>query len=98
MRLKWYHLGLCISLFLAGFLSPLVSSFPDGLEKVAQEMGFIEKEKTLFSSPLAGYLFPGIENEALATILAGLIGTLTLFGVAYGLAWLLKSRKAESVK
>ncbi len=89
MRLKWYHLGLCISLFLAGFLSPLVSSFPDGLEKVAQEMGFIEKEKTLFSSPLAGYLFPGIESERLATSLAGIIGVLLVFGLAWKLERLL---------
>ena len=45
---------------------------------------------------IADYVFPGMENEAIATILAGLIGTLILFGVVYGVAWLIKSRKREA--
>ena len=89
MRLKWYHLGLIISLFLAGFLSPFTSSFPAGLEKVAQEMGFIEKGKVIIFSPLADYLFPGIESERLATSLAGIIGVLLVFGLAWELERLL---------
>ncbi|GAJ02566.1 unnamed protein product, partial [marine sediment metagenome] len=36
---------------------------------------------------------PGVANEAMATILAGLIGTLILFGAVYGIAWLVKSRR-----
>ncbi|MBA7482344.1 hypothetical protein ES707_17830 [subsurface metagenome] len=89
MRLKWYHLGLIISLLLAGFLSPFASSFPDGLEKIAEDLGFIEKGKAIFSSPLAGYLFPGIESERLATSLAGIIGVLLVFGLAWELERLL---------
>jgi len=94
MRLKWYHLGLIISLFLAGLLSPFASSFPDGLEKVAEELGFIEKGRVILSSPLAGYLFPGIESERLATSLAGIIGTLLVFGLAWELErFLMKGQK-----
>ena len=89
MRLKWYHLGLIISLFLAGFLSPFASSVPDGLEKVAEDLGFIEKGRVILSSPLAGYLFPGIESERLATSLAGIIGVLLVFGLAWKLERLL---------
>ncbi len=44
----------------------------------------------------ADYVFPGIGNKALATILAGMIGTLILFGVAYALAWLIVLGKKPS--
>ena len=89
MRLKWYHLGLCISLFLAGALSPFASSFPDGLGKVAEDLGFIEKGRVIISSPLSDYLFPGIESERLATSLVGIIGVLLVFGLAWKLERLL---------
>ncbi|MDP2932097.1 MAG: PDGLE domain-containing protein, partial [Chloroflexota bacterium] len=42
---------------------------------------------------IADYLFPGVQNEVVATMLAGVMGTLVVFGAAYGLARLLKSRK-----
>ena len=42
---------------------------------------------------MADYLLPGVENEALATILAGVIGTLVIFGMVYGLSMLLRSKK-----
>ena len=95
--MKWWQIGLVVCLLVAAF-SPLASSSPDGLERVAENGGFIGLAQDAPFQLIADYLFPEIENEALATIMAGLIGTLTLFGVAYGLAWLLKSRKAESVK
>jgi len=78
-------------------LSPLASSSPDGLERVAENKGFIDLGQEAPFQVIADYVFPGIENEALATILAGLIGTLILFGVVYGIAWLLKSRRREPV-
>ena len=44
-----------------------------------------------------GYLFPGIENEAIATIVAGVVGTLLMFCVGYGIAWLLR-RQAKGAQ
>jgi hypothetical protein len=64
---------------------------------VAEDKGFIDLAGEAPFQVIADYVFPGMENEAIATILAGLIGTLVLFGVAYGLAWLLKSRKGRAV-
>lgn len=95
--MKWWLIGLLASL-LAVIFSPLASSAPDGLERVAGNEGFIDRARKAPFQLIADYLFPGIENEAVATILAGLIGTLVLFGMVYGLAWLLKSRKAPPVK
>lgn len=95
--MKWWLIGLLASLLVVIF-SPLASSSPDGLETVAENEGFIGRAQEAPFQLIADYLFPGIENEAVATILAGLIGTLVLFGMVYGLAWLLKSRKAPPVK
>ena len=95
--MKWWHIGLIVCLVVA-VISPLASSSPDGLERVAEDGGFIGLGQEAPFMLIADYVFPGIENEAVATILAGLIGTLILFGVVCGLAWLIKSRKKESSK
>ena len=95
MKLKWWQTGLLISLVVALF-SPLASASPDGLERVAEDHGFLNLSSSAPFKIIADYLFPGIANEALGTILAGLIGTLTLFGMVYGIAWLLKSGKKET--
>jgi cobalt/nickel transport protein len=94
MRIKWWHIALAICLAVV-FLSPLASSSPDGLEKVAEDHGFVEQSREAPFQVIADYLFPGIENEALATILAGIIGTLVIFGTVYGLARLLRLRKRQ---
>ena len=96
MKSKWWLIGLAVCLLVA-CLSPLASSSPDGLERVAEDKGFIDLGQEAPFQIIADYVFPGMESEAIATILAGLIGTLILFGVAYGLAWLLKSRKGRAV-
>ena len=83
-----------VCLAVASF-APLASASPDGLEKVAEDKGFINLAQEAPFQVIADYVFPGIENEALATILAGIIGTLILFGVVYALAWLLVSGKKE---
>ena len=92
--MRWWHIALIICLLVA-VISPLASSSPDGLEKVAEEEGFISQAQDSPFKIITDYVFPGIENETLATILAGLIGTLVLFGIAYGVAWLVKSRRTE---
>jgi hypothetical protein len=95
MKSKWWLIGLVICLAIAA-LSPLASSSPDGLERVAEDKGFIGLSQESPFQLIADYVFPGIENEAVATIMAGLIGTLILFGMVYGLAWLVKSTRAQS--
>ena len=90
--MKWWHIGLIIALILA-FISPLASAFPDGLERVAEDKGFIEEAREAPYQLIADYLFPGIENEAVATILAGIIGTIVIFSLVYSLARLLGRRR-----
>jgi len=40
------------------------------------------------------YTFPGLSNEALATIAAGVVGTIIVFGLAVGVAALYRRRSA----
>ena len=94
MKLKWWHIGLLIALGLA-IISPLASPWPDGLERVAEDKGFIDAALGPAFEVIPDYLLPGVGNEALATILAGLIGTLILFGLSYGLGTLLRRREAR---
>lgn len=77
--------GLLLSLVLV-VLSPLASNHPDGLEWVAEKHGFIETAREAFYNIVPDYSMPGISNPALATIAAGILGAVIVFGVAYGIA------------
>ena len=73
--------GLVLALLLA-IASPLASSHPDGLEWVAEQKGFLESAKAPLYKIIPDYLFPGVSNSTLATILAGILGVLIVFVVA----------------
>lgn len=77
--------GLGLALLLA-LLSPLASTHPDGLEWVAEQYGFLQSARPPLYSLIPDYLFPGIPNETLATILAGVIGTVIVFAVTLGVS------------
>ncbi|MEN6481817.1 MAG: energy-coupling factor ABC transporter permease [Anaerolineaceae bacterium] len=62
-------------------ISPLASSSPDGLEWVAERYGFIETAKAAPYTLIPDYTLPGIANSQLATILAGIVGVIIVFGV-----------------
>jgi cobalt/nickel transport system permease protein len=79
-RFVWV-VGLLIAITLA-VLSPLASAFPDGLERVAEQKGFLDTAQSPFYNIIPDYVFPGIKSEAAATIIAAIIGTLIVFTVA----------------
>jgi cobalt/nickel transport system permease protein len=86
-RSRWVWVaGLVIALGLA-VASPLASSHPDGLEWVAEQKGFLDAAQAPLYRVIPDYIFPGVSNSALATILAGVVGALIVFGVALGVAW-----------
>jgi cobalt/nickel transport system permease protein len=84
--------GLIIALALA-IASPLASAYPDGLVRVAEQSGFLDTAQGPVYQILPGYLLPGVSNEALATILAGIIGTLIVFGIAAAVGYSKRNRK-----
>ena len=94
MKIRWWHIGLALCLIVA-LLSPLASSSPDGLEKVAEDKGFLEEAVESVFDIIPDYAFPGIENEAMSTIVAGLIGTVVLFVLAYAVGRAVRARRSE---
>jgi cobalt/nickel transport protein len=93
---KFLLTGLLISLFLAGVVSFYASSSPDGLEKVASEIGFIDKAKvhTNSESTLADYKVTGISNERASVGFAGVIGVIGTALVG-GILFQLIARKSK---
>ncbi len=102
--------GLAFSVALAMIVSPWASSSPDGLEKVAEDEGFIDtalEEPAWNDAPIPDYAVPGLTGEdetgeeepiRLATSLAGLIGTAGIFLLAWGLALVLKKKPEEEAE
>lgn len=82
-------LALAVAVGLATAVSPFASSSPDGLERVAGDKRFLERGRLAAiqeDSPVPDYAFPGIDDERVATGLAGFTGTLLVFGIGYGIA------------
>lgn len=96
---KFYLGGLILSLLLAGIVSFYSSSSPDGLEKVAQDIGFIEtkKDHDNATSTLADYGVKGIENDRASVGVAGVIGVLGTAIVA-GIGFKILARKPTKDK
>lgn len=94
---KFYVGGLLVSLLLAGGVSFYASSHPDGLEKVAEEIGFIEtaKDPATAGSALADYGVAGVDNERASVGIAGVIGVAATGAVATGLFMYLGKRKKQ---
>ncbi len=63
--------------------SPFASSSPDGLERVADARRSSTRAAAR-DKPIAGYAFPGIRDERLATGVAGFAGTLGVLAIGYG--------------
>ncbi|MFH0763324.1 MAG: PDGLE domain-containing protein [Candidatus Omnitrophota bacterium] len=95
MNRKDVIFGLLAAIALAVLISPFASSHPDGLERVAEDKGFIEKGETApaLASPAPDYAWPGIKSGKLAASAAGAAGTLVVFGFSYALAAVIRKRK-----
>jgi cobalt/nickel transport protein len=83
--------GLGLAFLIAAILSPFASQDPDGLDRVSQDQKFDTKaiedasaKKLPFYAVFDEYALRGVP-EAVATPLAGLIGTAVTFGLAWGI-------------
>lgn len=82
-------IGIVVSLLLAGAVSFYASSSPDGLEKVAEDQGFIDtaQDSAVAGSPLADYGVQGVDDDRLSVGLAGVLGVVVVLVVAFALFW-----------
>ena len=86
--------GLAIAVLLA-VASPLASAHPDGLEWVAEQRGFLAAARGPLHQIIPDYVFPGISSTALATIVAGILGVVLVFGVALAVGYLRRREEAR---
>ncbi|MBT3219961.1 MAG: cobalamin biosynthesis protein CbiN [Proteobacteria bacterium] len=82
-------------LLLSASAAFVASSSPDGLERVAEDLGFAEHETTYFSAPMEDYAMPRVPG-GLSGVLAGVLGTVLVGGATFALGKLLSRRKANS--
>ncbi len=90
----WWAVGLVIAAAVVVILAPLASSDPDGLERVAEDAGFIGMAQNFFSGLLGDYAIPGIDNPTLSTILSGLLGVAIVVALVYVLGRVVARRRA----
>jgi len=79
---NWVGIGLAIALIVAA-LSPLASGHPDGLNRVAADLGFDGRALGPVYEIFSGYTIPFLSNEVVSKIVAVGLGTLIVFGVAF---------------
>jgi cobalt/nickel transport system permease protein len=73
----WVLAGVLATLLVV-LISPLASSFPDGLEWVAEEQGFIQRAQDAPYNILPDYTIPMLGEGGLSTIVAGLLGAIVI--------------------
>jgi hypothetical protein len=88
----WWIVGLLIALAVT-LASPLASPSPDGLERVAEDQGFDHLASEPSYEIIPDYVLPGVPSETLATVLAGMVGVLIVFGLALGAGYVLRARQ-----
>ena len=68
-----------------GFLGGVNALVPQlEVAAVAEQQGFLNQADAPLFSLIPDYVVPGLSNETLATIAAGIIGVLVVMGVAIG--------------
>ena len=92
---KFLAIGVFVTLLLASVVSYYASGDPDGLEKVAEEKGFIEDatEHGLGNSPLADYGVSGVTDDRLSVALAGAVGVVLMMVLSTFMFKFLAKRK-----
>ncbi|MBZ0297083.1 MAG: PDGLE domain-containing protein [Anaerolineae bacterium] len=91
---NWVAVGLVIALLIACF-SPLANPNPDGLERVAEDQGFLDVAQPATYEIFPDYTVSMIQDSALTTVAAGVIGVLLVAGVSYGTARLSKRKTGQ---
>ena len=94
---RWVVVGLAVAVAVV-LLAPLASPHPDGLERVAVDAGFAEAAQDAPYEIIPDYVLPGISNEALATIAAGVVGVMVVAGAAFAVARMRRQAVPQSVR
>lgn len=66
------------------FLALFASEAPDGLERVAENLG-VKSSESMWSGVMPDYTFPAFENPYASKLLAGIIGIFLVLGTSFAL-------------
>ena len=91
----WVVAGILVALVVV-ILAPLASADPDGLERVAIDLGFIEQGAQAPYQALPDYTIPLLGETALSTILAGAIGVFVVGAASIAIMRLLRRPTAAT--
>ena len=91
---RGWVIGIAIAVLVVVVLAPLASSDPDGLERVAEDNGFIGQAQNIVGGLFGDYGIPGIDDPTVSTILSGLLGIGILLAVVFLVGRVLARRKA----
>jgi hypothetical protein len=71
--------GLGVVVLVVVAAAVFASPAPDGLERVAADVGFADQASDAPTGLLAGYEIPALAGSDISTILAGILGIVVLF-------------------
>lgn len=91
-------IGVLVALALAFFVSPLASSDPDGLAKVASDNSLDAGAKASLTakSPTANYATKGVSNKNVSKGISGVIGVMLTLGLGWGLFASMKRLRTQA--
>jgi cobalt/nickel transport system permease protein len=78
----WVFAGIVIALAVV-LLSPFASADPDGLERVAGDLGFLGMARSAPFQVMPDYTIPFLGTTPLSTVVAGMIGMLVVLALAF---------------
>ncbi|HSM54941.1 MAG TPA: energy-coupling factor ABC transporter permease [Candidatus Sulfomarinibacteraceae bacterium] len=91
---RGWTVGAVLATLFVILISPLASSFPDGLEWVAEEYGFMQQAREARFDLMPDYTSPALGEGGLSTIAAALLGALIVGLLVMGLTRLLRQPPA----
>ena len=92
-RAPWVIAGIAISAIVVVVAALFASGDPDGLERVAEDEGFIERAQDALYELFPDSTIPGIEDPVVTTVLSGLVGIVIVFALMWLLGRMLARRR-----
>jgi cobalt/nickel transport system permease protein len=86
--------GAGVTIVVIALATLFASTNPDGLNSVAQALGFSQGASSPVLNLFAGYSIPGLDGTA-STVIAALIGATAIAGLLFGLSRLAASRTSK---
>ncbi|MBI5944822.1 MAG: energy-coupling factor ABC transporter permease [Chloroflexi bacterium] len=91
----WIFAGVLTSLVVL-LLSPLASTNPDGLERVASDLGLTHTAQPAAFQVIPDYTIPFLGNTPVSTILAGAVGVIVVLAIIFITGRSLQNKKPNS--